>query len=108
MSKEFKIVSFEKVYRVKPVIRGSYQADGSMAVGLIYWDEECQGWLPYADVTTCLCDTKLAENEAYVKEGRECFGYYLEVNGIATATNKVKSSGYSIYRVYQFNTGELQ
>lgn len=69
---------------------GQYQMDGSIAVEIFSRREG-----PVARITVCLCDSALAENEAYV-DTNNCPWVvdFLEAKGLAKSTGRTRRSGY--------------
>lgn len=76
-----------------------YQADGSMAVEIFSRQEG-----PVARLTVCLCDPTLTKDEAYVDTNNCPWAVaFLEENGLAERTGKMRASGYCIYPAMKFN-----
>ena len=65
---------------------GQYQMDGSIAVEIFSRREG-----PVARITVCLCDSALAENEAYV-DTNNCPWVvdFLEAKGLAKSTGRTR------------------
>jgi hypothetical protein len=51
--------------------KASYYENGRLAITLLYWDEDMQGWFPHAKVTVNMPDVHLNEGEVLVKDWAE-------------------------------------
>lgn len=82
---------------------GQYQMDGSIAVEIFSRREG-----PVARITVCLCDSALAENEAYV-DTNNCPWVvdFLEAKGLAKSTGRTRRSGYCIYPSMKFDREKM-
>ena len=77
--------------------------DGSIAVEIFSRREG-----PVARITVCLCDSALAENEAYV-DTNNCPWVvdFLEAKGLAKSTGRTRRSGYCIYPAMEFDREKI-
>lgn len=82
---------------------GQYQMDGSITVEIFSRREG-----PVARITVCLCDSALAENEAYV-DTNNCPWVvdFLEAKGLAKSTGRTRRSGYCIYPAMEFDREKI-
>jgi hypothetical protein len=82
---------------------GQYQMDGSIAVEIFSRREG-----PVARITVCLCDSALAENEAYV-DTNNCplVVDFFEAKGLAKSTGRTRRSGYCIYPAMEFDREKI-
>lgn len=46
-------------------------ANGRLAIDLLYWDDEMEGWFPHCHLTVNLPDQHLNEGEVFVKDWAE-------------------------------------
>lgn len=100
----YQLTSYGETYKID-LVKKEY-TDGGLAIRLDYFDEEMQGWLPYAFLTVNL--------------GRQNYGYayvdinncpwaedFIEENGLGEFTGKVYSSGFCFYPLYKFNMDKI-
>lgn len=77
--------------------------DGSIAVEIFSRREG-----PVARITVCLCDSALAENEAYVDTNNWPLGSgFLGGERAAKSTGRTRRSGYCIYPSMKFNREKM-
>jgi len=71
-------------------------ANGRTCMVLTYWDDEMEGWFPFAKVTTNLPDQHLNEGEVFVKDWseNEAIVAHLESLGVLTRTGREVISGF--------------
>jgi hypothetical protein len=83
--------------------KGHYYADGSLAIRA-FNDEDG----PITNVTVCLCDKTLQENEAYVDTNNFPGALeFIEENGLGKPTGGYRQSGYCLYPKVKFNPMEI-
>jgi len=63
------IDSWGETFTCRPEV--SAYAGGRLAINLLYWDSEMQGWFPHCRLTTNLPDQHLNEGEVFVKDWSE-------------------------------------
>lgn len=56
---------FDDEYRAR-FLKSEYANNGNLYVGVIYWDEECECWMPWVDLTVNLPGMKCEPNEAFL------------------------------------------
>lgn len=100
----FTFTSFGTDYTCRPEL--STYANGRTCLSILYWDEDMEGWFPFAKVTTNLPDQHLNEGEVFVKDWseNEAIVAYLEARGILTRTGREVLSGYVAPAVMRLDT----
>lgn len=99
----FTFTSFGTDYTLRP--ETSLYTNGRLCLSLLYWDEEMEGWFPFAKITTNLPDQHLNEGEVFVKDWSENeeIVRYLIARGILTPTGREVVSGYIAPQVMRLN-----
>lgn len=103
-NKEYKIKNIYNgdTYRIKLLLT-KYQSNDSLAIQMLYWDEEFGGaWMPYDMLTTNLVDARVPADDknAYVKDD---WVEWIEDNNIGKYTGVFDTSGWNTYYLIEFN-----
>lgn len=74
----------------------SSYANGRLAINLLYWDEEMEGWFPHCRLTTNMPEVHLNEGEFLVKDWaeNEPIAEALKEAGWLLPTGREVSSGF--------------
>lgn len=81
--------------------------DGNLAIRIDYFDEDMQGWLPYANLTVNL-NCRLNDGCAYVDVNNCPWAReFIEKYNLGVYTGKVCHSGFCVYPLYKFNLDKL-
>jgi len=101
-NKEYKYVSdwTKEEYTIK-LLAKNYQNNGTLAVQMVFWDDEFDGWEPFDTLTTNLPDARVPANEtsAYVQD---TWVRWIEKNNIGTVTDIYAQSGFNMYVLVDF------
>lgn len=105
MSKPIEITFkfFDKEYRAR-FWKSEYLNNGSLYIGVVHWDEECNSWMPWGDLTVNL-GTSLDENEAFL-DVNNCAPEIIKNlmdKGYIKDTGIAKPSGWCTYPLVEFS-----
>lgn len=95
-------LTFAKAYYANA--KGNYVSNRSLAIEVLYHDEEYDCDMPFARLTVNLNDKNLKPNQAYVDTNNTGnLIDYLEAEGVAKFAGVCKPSGYCLYPLYEFD-----
>lgn len=101
-----KLTAWGHTYEVS-VNAKKYADNGNLAVTMDYFDDEMQGWLPYAHLTVNI--GKVAENCGYVDTNNCPWACkFIIDNGLGCFTGKWGHSGYCDYPLFEFNMDAIK
>ena len=101
-----RVVSWGQEYKVD--VREERSMDGNLALQVDYFDEELQGWLPFARLTVNL-GIKLGEDEAFVDTNNCPWATgFIDEYGLGERTGLWMPSGFCEYPLYRFNMEKIR
>lgn len=84
--------------------KAKYVTNGSDAVGVVCWDDECNAWVPYCMLTVNL-QTEIPSGHAFI-DSNNCpmeIIDYLVSNGYIQDTFNVVPQGFCVYFMYNIS-----
>ena len=99
--------SYGETYQVKPTLN-TYLVNSNLYVGLEYLDQECNAWLPYADVTVNIDSLPFLESAIDTNNNGPNILAFLTSNGFGSLTGYVQPSGLCAFPVFRFNADKLK
>ena len=104
--KTYKLTAWGKTYDVQ-IRKSRYTENKNLALIVDYFDEDYQGWMPYANMTVNL--GPLSDGFAYV-DANNCpwAEELIAVSGIGTPVGAWKASGWCMYPLYQFDVDSIE
>lgn len=101
-----KITSWGKTYDVKLNVT-KYGYWDNLCVRIEYYDDEFDGYMPYANLTVNICN--LPDGYACLDTNNlSCAEEFVTEYGIAVPTGEYKVSGFCTYPVYKFDMKKME
>ena len=94
---------FDEEYKAR-FWKSEYANNGNLYIGVVYWDEEDECWMPWGDLTVNL-DMKCRPNEAFL-DTNNCAPEIIQIlsaKGYIEDTGTVRPSGFCIYPLVKFS-----
>lgn len=85
--------------------KSEYANNGNTYIGVVYWDEECECWMPWGDLTVNLPAMKCEPNEAFL-DTNNCAPEIIKIlrdKGYIKDTGITRQSGFCTYPLVEFS-----
>lgn len=103
MSIEITFKSYDKKYKAR-FCKNEYLYNRNLYIGITYWDEECECWMPWGDLTVNLPGMKCEPNEAFL-DTNNCTPEIIKIlkdKGYIKDTGITRQSGFCTYPLVEF------
>ena len=111
MSKSYKLEKYGDTYEIQ-LRKSEYMNNGTLALIMVYYDEEYEEWEVWSDLTVNIDDSEImaSETKAFVdtnNNGNDIIPW-LEENGLGHSTGLVGFSGWCTYPLFEFDKEALK